>query len=231
LAYTNNATDEVFNFIVNKIRSEEWLPDSRIWSEKELCDNLGVSRVAVRQAINRLETMSVLRKVQGSGTYVEHKEKFSILGLPILTLNKDSILSLMEFRRSFDSNNVALFIQRASDEEIEELEKNYENMVNSADDSVKFHYYDYEFHYIIARGTRNPFIIKIYDIFMNILENHQRLLYKSAGPQIGIQYHKDILKNIKERNSELASIYTRQHIDLSIEGCKKYFAEHADIVL
>ena len=231
MAYTNNATDEVFNFIVEKIRSGEWKPDAKIWSEKKLCETLGVSRVAVRQAINKLTTMSVLRKIQGSGTYVEETDKFSLLGLPLLTLNMGSILSLLEFRRSFDSNNVALFIQRASEEEIEELEKNYENMVNSADDAVKFHYYDYEFHYIIARGTKNPFIIKVYDIFMNILENHQRLLYRSTGPQIGIQYHKDILKNIKERNSELASIYTKQHIDVGIERCKEYFTEHEDLTL
>lgn len=217
MSYNTNATDIVFNFIAQKIQSNEWKPGEKIWSELVLCKHLSVSRVAVRQAIEKLSAMSVLRKKQGSGTYVEDTDELSLLSYPFFPQKKEDLIYMLEFRKGFDTNNVCLFIERASDEEFELLEDNYKNMMSCIDDVKKFHYYDYEFHNIIARGTKNPIIIQITNIFTEALENHQTTLYKNSGPNIASEYHANILKYIKERNVDLASIFTRVHIELTIK--------------
>ena len=71
MGYTKKATDIVYAFIKDKIEKNEWRSGDRIYTEARLREELGVSRVAVRQAISRLESASVLYSIQGSGTYVQ----------------------------------------------------------------------------------------------------------------------------------------------------------------
>ena len=217
MAYSNNAADAVYNYIVDKIKDGEWLPGSKIATEAQLCKELDVSRIAVRQGIEKLAALSVLRKAQGSGTYVEHFEKSSILGLPFYANNKENVLSILEFRRMFDSYNAELFINKCTQAQIDELEQNYSCMKNSVDDMEKFRLLDNEFHSLIAKGTKNAIIMQISNLFTDVLSNHQTYLYQNVGPEHAIEYHGLILECIKQKNFELASIYSRIHIENSIK--------------
>ena len=53
-----------------KIASKEWLPGQLIPSEKELCDEYGVSRITVREALRELVQANYLVRKQGKGTFV-----------------------------------------------------------------------------------------------------------------------------------------------------------------
>ena len=56
--------------IINKIKSHEWPVDSRIPTERQLCDIYKVSRITVRQALGELEREGYLYRKQGRGTFV-----------------------------------------------------------------------------------------------------------------------------------------------------------------
>ena len=53
-----------------EIESGRWVPGQRIPSESELCENLGVSRTVVRQALNELVNEGLLYRRKGKGTFV-----------------------------------------------------------------------------------------------------------------------------------------------------------------
>ena len=63
--YKNQASEIAYDYIVDQIRSGIWKPGDKIATEVQLVESIGVSRVAVREAIERLVTMSVLNKVRG----------------------------------------------------------------------------------------------------------------------------------------------------------------------
>ena len=214
--YINQASDMAYDYIVERIRSGMWKPGDKIATETQLVEMIGVSKAAVRQAIERLVTISVLNKVQGSGTYVEKKENMSIMSASIFGLDDEFMLKILEFRKMFDSYNVELFIQRATDEEILELEHNYAQMIVAKDDIQRFHKLDQIFHDIIAGGTRNPMIIQISKLFVDIFVDNQKLIYHHVGPESGIKYHGKMLEAIKEKNAEVAAIYARMSIEESI---------------
>ncbi len=220
MAYNLNATDLVYDFIVDKIRSREWASGSKIWSEIELCRQIGVSRTAVRQAIEKLAALSVLSKVHGSGTYVQSFQQSSLSGLPFFQMEVGDILMLLEFRLFFEVGNVQMFIDRASDEEIAALEDNYIRMCENAANQDRFYYFDNEFHNMIAKGTENAYAIKVSNTFFEVMEQSQLGLYNSLGPQLGVEWHGRILEHIKKRDKELASIYMRRHIELNIKSLK-----------
>lgn len=221
MTYINQASDKVYDYIVEKIKTREWLPEMKIYTEAQLCEELNVSRVAVRQAIEKLVALSILRKVQGSGTYVESFENTSLLGLPFYANTKNNVINVLEFRKMFDSYNVELFIKKADAEDIKALEKNYKDMKSAVDNVAKFRRLDNEFHNIIAKGTKNPIIIQISNLFTDVFANHQLASYYKLGPENAIEHHGLILEAVKNRSSELASIYSRIHIETSLNHLEK----------
>lgn len=217
IMYNCQASDIAYDYIAGKIRKGEWQPGDKIATEAQLCEDIQVSRIAIRQAIEKLVALSVLKKIQGSGTYVEQIENMSIMSASVLMGNKEQTLGILEFRKMFDPYNVELFIKRCSYSEVVELEDNYRKMVEAANDMKSFQYLDQEFHNIIANGTRNMMIIQISNLFNDIFNENQAELYHSVGPENAIKYHKYILDNIKEKNTELAAIYARMSIEQSIK--------------
>ena len=214
--YKNQASEIAYDYIVDQIRSGIWKPGDKIATEVQLVESIGVSRVAVREAIERLVTMSVLNKVRGSGTYVEQKDNMSFMSAAILGADADYMLKILEFRKMFDSYNVELFLKYATDEEIELLKQNYQEMVDMKDNMQKFRAIDQRFHDMIAIGTRNPMIIQISKTFTDIFEANQDQMYHKIGPQNAIYYHGKMLEAIEERNAEVAAIYARMSIEASI---------------
>lgn len=218
MAYNNNAKDIAYNFILNKIKNNEWKPDEKIWTEDVLVKNTGVSRIAIRNAVEKLVGMGILRKVQGSGTFVQSSEDVSILSMPLFSLSNDEMLQLLELRKYLEPATVEMFIKNFDENDVLELEKLYNEMVENVNDMNSFHKADFAFHKVISRGSKNTFVIKINDLLVDILENHQKDLYGHIGPQIGLEYHKLILKYIKQKDIELASIYMKKHMEKTIEA-------------
>lgn len=214
--YNNQASDKAYNYIVEKIQEGYWKPGDKIATEPQLCEAIQVSRVPVRQAIEKLVALSVLKKIQGSGTYVEQPENMSVMSALVLGSTMEQELSILEFRKMFDSYNIELFIKRCSYGEVAQLEENYRAMVQAKDSLCEFQHLDKDFHSIIANGTRNPMIIQIENLFTSIWEANQKSMYQNVGPESAIKYHGLMLQSIKEKNSELASIYARMSIEDSI---------------
>ena len=66
-----NKKDIVIKYIEENINNDKWKVGSKIFSENQLIDYLGVSRVTIRLAINELCNKGVLETRQGSGTYIK----------------------------------------------------------------------------------------------------------------------------------------------------------------
>ena len=67
-------------------------PGDRLLSEPKLAQQLGVSRATLREAMRTFETQGLIRRKQGSGTYVNHPSGAIESGLEIL----ESIETLAE---------------------------------------------------------------------------------------------------------------------------------------
>jgi GntR family transcriptional regulator len=65
--------------ITDEIRAERWLPGERIPSEHSLCEQFGVSRTTVRQALAELESEGLVHKEKGRGAFVAEPRSSSWL--------------------------------------------------------------------------------------------------------------------------------------------------------
>jgi DNA-binding FadR family transcriptional regulator len=212
-------SDKVFNEIKNKIISGEWNTGMKITSESQLAQDLEVSRVSVREAIEKMVALNVLTKKQGGGTFVNELNSSVYLNslIPMITLDKIEYLDILQFRLMIEVESTRLCALKCSEEIIGQLEVCYGEMLESKDNMDKFTERDLEFHRIIAEGSGNPLVIKIYEILRDLLSYHQKSLYKNLGPSGGIKEHKLVLDAIKNRDGELAGIFIRRHIERTIK--------------
>lgn len=112
--------------------------------ERSLAEKIGMSRVPVREALQRLVLEGVLVYVPGKG-------------LVTRVYDEQELLDLYHYREPLDGMSARLFCRRADDAEIHFLSQLYDGMERQVErGSIEaLHKNDFEFHLSIARGARN----------------------------------------------------------------------------
>lgn len=218
-----NTSEIVYKVIEEKILNQEWTSGMKITSENQLAKELGVSRISVREAIEKMVALNILTKKQGDGTFVNELSSSMYLNslLPMMLLEEDNILDILEFRKTLEVDSAKLCAVRCSEDVIRDLENSYRSMCDNEGISTQFAYADSDFHMAIARGTGNSIMIKVNSILIELWKFHQKKINEYLGPYGGLVEHKKILEAIKDRDGELAGIYMRRHIERTINEIER----------
>jgi len=221
----NGVSNEVFKQIKDNIISGEWKPGDKIPAENELKDMFGISRNSVRTALQKLIALGILCSKQGEGTFVSELSPGMFMNalIPMLMLDNDGILEILEFRKIIEIESVKLATQRATVAEIEQLEKLAEIMNTMVGDNYhaqKFAESDSYFHEMLVKCAKNSVLMKVYMITKELLLSNQLNIQKLMGPSLAFKYHPMILDAIKRGDQFTASELMREHIEDTIENVK-----------
>ncbi|MBQ6470311.1 MAG: FadR family transcriptional regulator [Lachnospiraceae bacterium] len=210
-----NISDIVFEQLQEQIINGTWEPGSKIPSETALSEELGVSRITVRNAFQRLISLGLIEAKQGGGTFVKDYTDADALGYiqPLLAYAKPNITYFLEFRAVMEPEMAALAAEKASDAQIAEMEQyavNYaETALSDVDSLVSA---DMAFHFSIAEATLNPIIIKIYEMLREIYNRNLQQVIHSLGVDIGVKYHAMIVDSIRQHDPVSARRHMREHL-------------------
>lgn len=152
-----NKTDHAVAELVAMIRSGRFHVGDRLPTEPQLVDELGVSRSAVREAVQSLSFAGILRVRQGGGTFVTDLEPSLLLRSAALALDLSGLETLTELyavRRILEPEAAAMAAARLTDEELDELEAQLDEM-RRATEPEAFVAADIAFHDGIARASGN----------------------------------------------------------------------------
>lgn len=97
--------DQIYVALARRIDEGMWQADERLPSERALAEELGVCRVTVARAVNRLVDEGVLRRRRGSGTYIAQRQDDRI---PVT----GSVALLIPFSRDPYSSHIATAASR-----------------------------------------------------------------------------------------------------------------------
>ncbi len=208
---------KVYDYVIAQIKSGVWKAGDQIFTEKTLGEQLGVSRIAVREALEKCSALGILKKQKGAGSFVAEIDIRSILQnvVPLMTLCPMDLLDVLSFRLHFEPANVVEFMKYCTDESVENLEQTYEAMRSNKGHRAFFEA-DYRFHAQLAEGTRNPIIISINQMLTDVLWYSQEMTNLEVGPEVGLKYHRDILDAIQARDAQLAELLMTRHIEATI---------------
>jgi GntR family transcriptional repressor for pyruvate dehydrogenase complex len=219
----NRVRDQVFDQFQEQVIKGVWKPGEKLPSENELASSLGVSRVSIREGLQRLVTLGLLETRHGEGTFVKEITPDMYLNslFPLLVLEHTSVFHVLEYRRSMDTGAAALAVPRATEEDIAELERIVGVMKDCRDDPALFAEADLDFHLAVAKAAKNPIFIKVNTIINNVLSASMAGIVRALGPRDGLFYHRKILDAIKARSAEEAVRLMDEHVVKTIERLKK----------
>lgn len=193
--------DEIKSFIIRKgLKPGDPLPN-----EVTLCDELGVSRSSVREAIRKLEALHFVRVAHGKGMFVGDLSLESLVetlsframigGATDLTELKDVI----QIRRILDLGVAQSVIDAMKGTEQPRLLELADQMEVSAEGHEMFLNPDIEFHSIMCRAANNTVLTQ--------LASSLWLVHMAILPQIGLAVSNDLEKSAQaHKNMVLAAI-------------------------
>uniref|UniRef100_A0A942T0J0 FadR family transcriptional regulator n=1 Tax=Neobacillus citreus TaxID=2833578 RepID=A0A942T0J0_9BACI len=170
---------EVARQLVSLLTAGELAPGSRLPSERVLAERLGVGRSAVREALAALEILGIVQIRPGSGTYLRGGTS-DLLPTTLswgLMLASDRTRELLEVRSSLERTAAILAAQRATPEQLDELQTYLDRQHESLDDPDAFIDADVRFHVLLARAAGN-------DVLADLLQSLRSMLSVWVGRRV-----------------------------------------------
>ena len=169
--------------------------------ERQLAQDLGISRTPVREAMAQLEREGFVRSVPRRGIYVVRK-------------TKQEVIELITAWAALESMAARLITVNASDEEIATLRSMFATFENGQLHAKLDEYSEVniEFHQAIIRMSRNHVLI---DLAENLFTHMRMIRRKTIGEDDrvdrSIHDHMNIIHAIEERDTDRAESLVRQH--------------------
>jgi len=220
--------EQVIDQIKEMIYTGQLKRGDKLPSERELRSQLHVSRASIREAFRVLEMIGLIESRPGEGTFIkDNQDSIGLEPLSLILMLEDNLsLELLELRRLLEIESVQLAAERATDEELEEI-NNYNNILAGSagheEHSIKA---DSMFHFTIAKASKNKVL---YDVMMAISEamdfhikyTRTKLVSEKTTMMKFVEHHHNIYSALKERNKEKAVEEMRNHLDYVEKLIKK----------
>lgn len=202
----------------------------RLPTERDLSQQLGVSRASVREALRVLEIVGLIESRQGDGTYIRDNlanagfEPLSIL----FTLQNGTIRDIMEVRLMLETEMAALAARRVTDEQaaaIAELMESFKVELAGKQSEQKGAELDAEIHRTIAGIAGNPLLNTLFNsisMLMNraISESRKELFKGKEEKKHLAMQHYAICDAIVNKNPQAASQAMGEHLSYVLDRCK-----------
>ncbi len=206
----------VVKYIEEKIKNNEWSVWEKLPSEPKLALELGVSRMSIREAIEKLSNEGVLLKKRGSGTYIQEiipKVTFSNI-FPNVELTMKGYIEMLEVRIVLEPFALKASMENNFLELKKELWGNIEKM---KDIKNKFIDVDMEFHCIISKYSNNSLLYNLMKTITLILKIHKKKEeYFYIDNSIRIIEHEEIYEYIEKNDIEGAANSLKIHLEKAL---------------
>jgi DNA-binding FadR family transcriptional regulator len=211
----NRRYQSVARQIIALIKSGAFAPGARLPGERELAEQLGVSRLAIREASIALEAQGYINVKIGSGVYVRSR-----LPHDQASLSEVDAFELTTVRALVEGEAAALAALNMTPDALELLEEALQAMSGEGEAAAAA---DERFHLLIAAGSGSP-----------ILETFVRTLWQTrneaprvvqvydqvcqSGVEDRVQEHGAVLDAIRARNPNAARSAMQHHFSRLFEA-------------
>lgn len=203
------------------IVSGEFAVGTRLPAERELAQQLGVSRPSVREALIALEVEGWVEVLTGSGVYVLERQANSAPGQNAsIAVNEWGPLELIRARRVLEGEIAALAAAQAKRKDLQSMAKALTEMNADAERGVMPLEGDRSFHTAIVQACSNGVLTETLQGFWDARRGP---LFTRLGGyfetvqswRMAIAEHESIYQAIKAHDAEGARSAMHEHLDNS----------------
>lgn len=209
--------EEIFSQFQLLIKRGILKPGDQLPTENELAKNLSVSRPVLREALNGLKALGLIKSIQGKGTFLNNDYQNSISKVlrALWTFDRVSSKELIELRLIIERASVTLAVERINEEFLARLRSKYNALINKSTNDEEFVQDDIDFHRLIAESTCNKAVFRTLDSVRNLLIELSEIIVKIPGQRIrSNEDHHNILLAIESRNAHEARKQITNHLKI-----------------
>lgn len=203
-------TDEIYEILKKRIINLDYEP-GQVLNEEDVAGEFGVSRTPIRKIFQQLNSDKLLNIIPRFGAQVT-------------PIDFKYMKQVFEVTRQIDPFAAKLAVGRITDNQIMELESILERLksYDIVKDYQKAMSDDARFHDVIFQSSGNTCLA---EILKNLHLHTERLWQYSQQYFDSMNIFTDtlgeILNAIKEKDTDLAEKYAREHIDVFVEKIKQ----------
>lgn len=220
--------DPLTNRVIRQIKDLIWrgevTPGEYLPPQPELAAQLGVGLSTIREAVKALSLIGLLEPLPGRGTLVMPDAMKILSSDAAMRANLPSVelSEVLEARQVLESALSRMAAERATSEDVAEIEACLDEMTAAAADNVAFTRADMRFHLTVARASKNQVLAQSYYFIQGLLEEAiERADALPGGVERALVNHRDMLAGIRNRcPDEAQRASERQIMDVA-----EYFRE------
>jgi DNA-binding FadR family transcriptional regulator len=210
------ATPATYELVSEQIRRAihigTYLPGDKLPAERQLAEQMGVSRTTVREALRVLEGEGYVESHRGaSGGIVILDQTASEERIrPVVMARMAEFEELFDFRIAVEGAAVRLAAVRRTETDLKQLQKALDAMA-AGWQTARFRAADSAFHLGIADAARNRFM-------RQAIEDARARMWIPIDPQIDVvfrtanRHHEEILQAIRNRDPDAAERAAVAHL-------------------
>jgi GntR family transcriptional repressor for pyruvate dehydrogenase complex len=212
------SADQVVRHVAQLIERGALRPGDRLAPERELAQELGVSRPTVRAGLHALAAMGVTESRQGAGTFITE-------GPPRLGAGPLSFLAalhgftrdeIFEARQLLEVGAAGLAAERGLTDRLAPMAEEVTGMFASLSDPQTFLVHDVHFHRAVAAAAGNPVLLALVEMVSSLVyERRQRTVERAHDLKESAEMHRRIYQAIRDRDPERARTEMAHHLDLA----------------
>ena len=187
-------------------------PGQRLPSEREQAQELGVSRTALRDRLGRLESMGVLERRTGAGTFVRGLRPESVSESLLLGLvaSKMTVSSLRSVRFALERQAAYEASKRVDHVEVAQMAVAVDRM-DSSEDTSELYEADLAFHNALFAASGSPALIFFADVLHGVLSRTLQHLALADDRERMRVLHRAILEAVAARDTEASMLAIDDH--------------------
>jgi GntR family transcriptional repressor for pyruvate dehydrogenase complex len=199
---------QIVEQIEQSIRSGTLKPGDQLPAERDLAQQFGVSRTAVREAVRSLFEKGLVVATPGRGTFVVDATQQAIkqsLDMMLSFGRTDGFAFLEDVREILEPEIAARAAERAGEKQLAAMREAISTMDADPQDPTTFIEADLDFHLALADAAQNPLILALIDSIVGLLREQRTKIFETSEGAIHGQYHhRRILDAVERRDPQAA---------------------------
>lgn len=211
MAPIKNVHGHTLDLLGEAIVAGRYPPGSVVPPEPTLCEELGVSRTVVREAVKSLVAKGLVVTGPKVGTRVMPSEQWNWFDPDVVTwqskagLTREFLRDLQELRRIVEPAAVRLAAERATPEDIAGIEAAYAGMKDAIENGGDYVKHDLLFHQGLLRACQNRMVIQMSKALGALLRTSFEIsTSKPDGPAKSLPLHRAVLDAVIARTPQKA---------------------------
>jgi GntR family transcriptional repressor for pyruvate dehydrogenase complex len=202
--------------LIRNIVEEGLVQGDKMPSEREMSEQLGVSRLPLREAICMLKGMGLLETRHGKGIFVRDLDLAAVYGMlsPLLKLDRVGVDQIFSVRIPLETAMAEHAARYRTPEHLAVMKVAINGMKERLYDRIVYHRNDTAFHVAVSEATGNPaFRVMMMSIVGLVAQLQYRYMDDVEYRAAALIEHERIFEAIREQDSREAREAALEHLE------------------